>query len=403
MSTALLHTQTTVELFPLHIGKEEDGATEVGRTDTGVFISLPAEGVMLVRDLVAGVPLAEVSDRFAAAYGQTPELDDFLAALVECGFVRAIDGRPVLTSAPVDEAPRGWQLLGRMPTHWVAWLLSPPAVVMYILVWLAVPTVLAARPDLLPSADDAWLHTGVLANFAALTGLGWGLVFLHELAHLIAVRARGCTGHLRLSHRLHFLVAETDMSGVRSLPRRDRYAPYLAGMTWDATVLLGCLLLQLAGVDSVIPGAIAYLVMMTLLFELGFFMRTDIYYVIANALRLGNLMADTRHWLANQVARLRRHPAPYDLSAVPARELGIIRWYAVVVVLGVGVTLGQFVVLGLPLLARIVYGAAAQLTAGPTTGRFWDGTGLLLITVAHFGLLLVVIGRGRRRARQRVG
>jgi hypothetical protein len=190
------------------------------------------------------------------------------------------------------------------------------------------------------------------------------------------------------------------MSGVRSLPRRERYAPYLAGITWDATVLLGCLLVQLAGADSVIPGAIAYLVTMTLLFELAFFMRTDIYYVIANALRLGNLMADTRHWLANQVARRRRRPAPYDLSAVPARELRIVRWYAIVLVLGVGVTLGQFVVLGLPLLARFVYGAASQLSAGPATGRFWDGAGLLLITVTHFGLLLIVIGRGRRRARQ---
>jgi hypothetical protein len=41
--------------------------------------------------------------------------------------------------------------------------------------------------------------------------------------------------------------------------------------------------------------------------------------------------------------------------------------------------------------ARIGYSAAAQLNAGPATGQFWDGDGLLLITVAHFGLLLVVI------------
>ncbi|MEK8106250.1 hypothetical protein NKG94_15620 [Micromonospora sp. M12] len=52
------------------------------------------------------------------------------------------------------------------------------------------------------------------------------------------------------------------------------------------------------------------------------FMRTDIYYVLGNWLRLGDLMGDTRHWLANQVRRLIGRDPTHDLGGVPARNCG---------------------------------------------------------------------------------
>jgi hypothetical protein len=62
--------------------------------------------------------------------------------------------------------------------------------------------------------------------------------------------------------------------------------------------------------------------------------------------------------------------------------------YAAVLVPGVSVMLGEFVVLRLPLLVRFICGAASQLSAGLRTGRFWDGAGLLL-TGRHVALLLI--------------
>ena len=49
MTTMTLSDSSVVGLHPLHIGEERDGETEVGRPETGVFVSLPAEGVALVR------------------------------------------------------------------------------------------------------------------------------------------------------------------------------------------------------------------------------------------------------------------------------------------------------------------------------------------------------------------
>lgn len=394
-------SEQTVLLHPLHIGEIEDGAAEVGRPETGVFVSLPEQGIELIRGFLAGGTRAEVSQRFAERYGEPPDLDDFLAALADCGFIRdpaepadlPVSGE----GANVVPQMRGWALLAGLPTRRVAWLVSPPALIGWALIWLAVPAILLARPDLVPTGADARLGFGVALDALMLTALGWSLVFLHEVAHLVAVRARGCTGVLRLSNRLHVLVAETDMSAVRSIPRRQRYAPYLAGMTLTLAVFALALVARLAGADAAVFPVIAYLCLFTWLFELALFLRTDLYYVFATSLRLGNLMVDTRHWLANQAARLVGRPAPHDLSGVPPRELRIARWYSGLLLVGGGVFIGQFLLLGLPLLIGLVRDSVTRLAAGPSTGGFWDAIVLMTLTLAHFGTLGVVAVRNRIR------
>lgn len=403
MTALTLHDHSLVTLHHLHIGEEQDGEVEVGRPDTGVFIALPAEGVSLVRMLAARMELREVADRFEATYGADVDVVDFVRELCGCGFVHTVDDM-VLTEQPESGAatePQGWRLLGGLPQRRVAWLLSRPAYACYAMIWVGLLSLLVARPDLWPSARNAFLEIGVLGNLVLLTLVGWGLVFLHESAHLVAVRARGCSGTLDISHRLQFLVAQTDMSSVRVLPRHHRYAPYLAGMTWDATLLLLCLLLQAVGTPSPLPGLVAYVLAMALLFECAIFMRTDLYYVFTNLLRLGNLMHDTRRWVANLAARVLRQAEPHDLSDIPARELRVVRWFAPFAMVGVAVTVGQFALLGVPLLLRFVGEAASGLAGDPRSLSFWDSIGLLGVVVAQFGLLFIAIVRERRRRRSR--
>jgi hypothetical protein len=303
-------------------------------------------------------------------------------------------------AAEVD-GPRGWRLLAGLPARRVAWLLGRPAHVIYAVAWIALPALLLARPDLAPSASGAFLDIGALGNLVVLTALGWLLVFLHEVAHLVALRGRDCTGALDISHRLHIVVAQTDMTSARVLRRSERYAPYLAGMTWDATLLLVCLLLRGAGVPSGIPAALAYLLAGALLFQFAIFLRTDLYYVVTNLLRLGNLMHDTRRWVVNAMAGWVGAAPRHDLSDVPPRELRFIRWFAAIMVVGVGLTIGEFVLLGLPLLLMFVREAASGLDAGVDSAAFWDSVGLLGVVAAQFSLLFIGVLRERRRRRAR--
>jgi hypothetical protein len=383
-----------VELHPLHVGEElGDGAREVGRVDTGMYIGLPAEGVQVVRWLEEGRTAAEVRQLFSARWGQDLDLAGFLAGLAECGFVRAVGGRQL----DEPEAPAsGWRLLADLPQHRVAWLRAPAMRALYVAVWLAVPVLLLTNPRLIPAAGDAWIAPTVTLNAVLLRAVGWAAAAVHELAHLLALRAQGCSGSLSVSRRLYFLVAQTEMNSTRTLEHRRRYGPLLAGMTWDMTLLTCCLLLRLAGVDHPVVRFTAFLAAMMLLFQCAVFMRTDLYYALATWLRLGNLMQDTRRWLSNVAHRAVLRPEPHDLSDVPARDLRVARRYAVLYVGGVTLALVQLVVYGLPLLVDFVTAAAGGIAAGPLTGSFWDGVLFLTVTVLETGLLLYLFLRDRR-------
>lgn len=425
MEGITLSERSIVELYPLHIGEPDEEQQEVGRPETGVFIGLPPEGVAIIRWLQEGLSIGAVKERFAAQFGEEPDLADFVAGMADCGFVRSIDGTLVgqgaegtiepraeaaaateeelaasRTAEPArDAGPRGWRLFATVPQQRVAWLLSRPMKAVYLAIWLAVPAILLFRPDLFPSVEDVWVTQTVVVNTLLLTLTGWVLVFLHETAHLISVRALGCTGAVAISHRLHFLVANVDMSGIRSVPRAQRYGPYLAGMTWDMTVILASLVLQLLGVTHKLLPAITFVLAMALLFQCQFFMRTDLYYVFANRFRLGNLMEDTQRWLVNVGLRLIKRPPRHDLSAVPFRELRVVRWYALFYSVGVTVVVGQFVLIGLPLMIKFFGTAIRGVMGGVGSLAFWDGFVFLAFTLFNYGLLMYVSWRERRDRR----
>lgn len=417
-----LSDQSIVELYPLHLGEPDAEQQEVGRPETGVFIGLPPEGVAIIRWLQEGLSIGAVKERFTAQFGAEPDLADFITGITECGFVHRVDGNlvceqavsvvpdqaeaavaepaaptPRQTPEPAPAAgPRGWRLFAAVPQAWVAWLLSRPMKAIYLMIWLAVPTIWLFRPDLFPSVDDVWVTQTVVVNTLMLTLVGWTLTFLHETAHLISVRALGSTGAVALSHRLYYLVANVDMSGIRAVPRAQRYGPYLAGMTWDMAIILTCLMLQLLGVTHKLLPAITFILSMSLLFQCQFYMRTDLYYVFANRFKLGNLMEDTQRWLTNVGLRLIGRPPRHDLSTVPVRELRVVRWYAVFYSVGVTVAVGQFVLIGIPLMIKFFGTAIRGVMGGWGTLTFWDGFVFLAFTVFNYGLLMYVSRRERR-------
>ncbi|PFR59498.1 hypothetical protein COK29_29740, partial [Bacillus cereus] len=54
---------------------------------------------------------------------------------------------------------------------------------------------------------------------------------------LISARSLKIGSRIGLSHRLVFMVAETDMSNIVLIPPQKRFRAYLAGMAWDGALL----------------------------------------------------------------------------------------------------------------------------------------------------------------------
>jgi putative peptide zinc metalloprotease protein len=273
-------------------------------------------------------------------------------------------------------------------------------VLLALVAWIGVPLWLILDPSARPTASAAWLGDDVMLNFVVLSAMGWTLVVLHELSHVFAMRALGQDCTLTIGHRLYFVVLQSNVAGARALPRRMRYVPYLSGMTWDLLLVFICLLVHATVLPLPILGAVVYVLAMGLLFQFAFFMRTDTYYVLTNWLRLGNLMEDMRHWLANAGARLAGARPRHDLSAVPARELRLVRWYALFCGVSFIALTGTALVYYAPLLSKFLTRALDQLATGPGDAAFWDGAAFTAITVGYFGVLAWVTIRDLRRRRR---
>jgi hypothetical protein len=404
MIAATLHDASHVRLARLHVQRDPRGdAHEVGRADTGVFVEMPAVGLDLIGWLGEGLALGEVKRRFRARHGEDPDLPDFVATLAELGFVEAVDGDVV---EHAEQPPlRAWQPLQRIDGARLAWTRSRPAVACWWLVaavgWIGVPLWYALVPAAWPTPSSAWIggSVSVFLNFAVLGVVGWTLVVLHELSHVFAMRALGQDSTLTLGHRLYFVVIQSDVAGARALPRRTRYVPYLSGMTWDLAVLLTCLVLHATLLPYAVVGAVIYMTTMGLIFQCAFFMRTDMYYVLTNRLRLGNLMEEMRTWLADLARRAVGRPPRGDLSTVPPREMRWVRGYAFFCAVSfVALSFVAFE-LYLPMLSKFVLSAADGLTAGPGHAEFWDAAAFLTVTLGYFVVLIAVSIRDLRRRR----
>jgi putative peptide zinc metalloprotease protein len=386
-----------VALYDLSIQAEDSESAVVGRVATGTFISIPLEGSCAIRWLSCGMTIGEMQRRFKAKFGAELDLDDFLATLCDLGFVRAIGSQPV-NASETHAGPSGWQFFTHLQASRVRWLLSGPMKAFYWSMWVILPVLLLARRDAMPVPRDAVSLDSPMLNFVVLTLLGWVLLALHETAHVLAARALDCQTYLSLGHRLHFLVAQTDMTSVRTRPREDRYGPYLAGLTWDITLLLACVSLRSIGFDFQLLRSVAFLTLAAIVFQFAVFMRTDMYFVISNYLRVDNLMTDTRKWISNAARSAAGRPSSWhDLSNVPERARRLLPWYALFCVIGVAVALLEFMLLGLPVLTSLVGAAFRCLRAGPGSTSFWHGTAFLTTLSVNIGLLATVIWQNALR------
>ncbi len=313
-----------------------------GRVDTGVFLAIPAEAKEILDLLAQGMTIGQVSDFYQQKYGEIPDLEDFLALLETKGLISVAGEKPREATA----APKRQQMkyhFSNFPQPVARLLFGKVALLVYGLMILAAVAEIIINPSLMPSVSSLY--------FPSDRALTWGLVaaatylslFLHELGHLIAARVHGINSRLGIGHRLWFLVAETDLTGLWSIPRNQRYVPFLAGMIWDSVMcaaLIGMLAAQLHGTLVLSPlllrflRALFFTLVMRLAWQFFLYIRTDIYYVIANALKCRNLLGDTEVFLRNQTSRIFPAVRKVNQDAIPKYELTIIKVYSIIWIVG---------------------------------------------------------------------
>jgi hypothetical protein len=395
-----------VVLHPLTFVRDGDEVV-VGRPDIESYAVFPVDGAELLRRMADGSTIAEAAAWYERTYQEPVDVDDFLGTIRELGFAVDPAAEPTGPTGPTGPAgaagrPVRLQWLGRA-------LFSPVAAWCYAALVVAAAVALWRLPPLRPAPSHVFFTGSLVVVQLVLVFGEIPLVFLHESAHVLAGRRLGLTSRLGIGRRLYFIVFETTLTKLLSVPRRQRYLPLLAGVLTDLAVF--CVLVLIAAATRLPDGAmsfsgrlalaLAYLTVIRVAWQFLFFMETDAHHLLATAMRVTDLRGMTsgylRAWFWRRLRRPdRAGPDPY----LSDRDRAVLRWFGpLTLVASVVLTLFALVT-AVPVLVGYVVRVGAGLAASGTSGDFWNSMVALLLALAQLGVLAMVAVRDRRAARR---
>lgn len=383
--------------------RQEDGEDVViGLPIVNVYLALPVQALEILDSLAGGKTVGEAQAEFAKAHGEEPDVDDLLQALEKRGFVRPYQ------SAGAAQPLRQWEtnpVQGAVRYHFASIpqsvakrFFGPFPMTLYLSTIAAALFVAFTHPSLLPHRDSLVFHRYRTAQVIVLSGFVFFTLFLHELAHLLATKAQGVNSRMGISHRLWALVAETDMTGLWSIPKRQRYLPMLAGPLLDsfsAALLLLILFARSRHVFTLTPTAeqlcqaMIFTYLFRLLWQCCFFVRTDFYYVITNFFGCKSLMKDTNDFVKSCFLRAVGSPDRLDQSHIPLAERRVIHVYSVLWLLGRGLAFFSLFFITLPVLYQYLVSAFAVIQRGYVSDHFQY---IDSVAVGALNLIPLVIG-----------
>lgn len=374
---------------------DEGEEVTVGRADIDSYAVLPADGAALLRQLADGVPPARAAEWYAETYGETVDMTEFLETLAELEFLRTADTAP----AP-DPRPLRWVRTGRAFFSPVAWVVYGA-----LAVWCLVTMV--RSPELAPHYRNIFFSPYVTVIELVLFLGQIPLLLVHESFHALAGRRLGLRSRLSLGRRLYYIVFETTMDGLVTVPRRARYLPMLAGMVADAIAF--CVLTLLAdhtrtagGELSTVGGvcrALAFMTVLRFVWQFYFYLQTDIYHVICTTIGTIDLQTTARRTLRNRVNRLLgRHDRVLDESRWHPRDRAVARWYSWLLLVGYAVSIGTLVLAVAPTAYRFLSGVFARFGGtGTSAGELTDSVVFLALNLIQAVAIAALVIRDRRR------
>uniref|UniRef100_A0AAU2VE52 PqqD family protein n=1 Tax=Streptomyces sp. NBC_00003 TaxID=2903608 RepID=A0AAU2VE52_9ACTN len=380
----------TVRLHTLTMVAEDDGVM-VGRPDIGSYAVFPEEGAQVLRLLGAGAAVSDAAAWYERTCGERLDMDDFLGALEDLRFLRGE------TEPPPAQGPIRWQRLGAAAFSRPAWLL-------YVTLIAAAVAAMVRAPGLRPSYRNLFFtgHISLIPIVLFVTVIP--CILVHEGFHTLAGRRLGLPSTLGIGRRLYYLVAETRLDSLLSVERRRRYLPFLAGMLADTVLFSVLTLLSVELNGHGMPAwthkfclALAFTCVVRLIWQFMFYLETDLYYVLNNALRCTDVQGAARFRLRSGLRRLLRREPPLPDTQWSDRDRAMARWYAPVLVSGYGFSLGSLAWAAIPT-AWHFWSTAVDRFTDPLTpaSDVVDAAGFVAITSFEIGLLIFVTLRDRR-------
>ncbi|WP_102273682.1 hypothetical protein [Cytobacillus massiliigabonensis] len=281
----------------LVIFDEGEDEIYIGRTLINRFILVPKIAGYIINELRNGKTLSEVKTDLNSKDIEV-DLEDFILSLLSINFVKKV-GEHVIPSEE-QEKKNGITFEFVKQKH-VKWIFSIPAAIAYfIFVSIALFLLLSGKTgSIIPSYDEAFWHSSLLVVVLSLIVLDIVFNSFHELFHFFSTRAiSGGLGFMSLGRRLTHLVFQTKIENIWVIPRKKRYIIYLSGMLFD--IFLICIFTYIAFFQFETQGLLYHfsrfvilLLLIGLVFEFRFYMKTDLYYLISDYLKYPTLFEES--------------------------------------------------------------------------------------------------------------
>jgi putative peptide zinc metalloprotease protein len=183
-------------------------------------------------------------------------------------------------------------------------IFSVPVLLCSLAVVLYAVTSAVVDPRLRVNFDAFYIDTNRTPLLLLVLGLSCVQIILHESGHMLAAARHGIKSRYGIGTRLWTIVAESDLTGILTLPKAKRYFPMLAGLMVDivcgsiATIFIKILLQHGAsGFAIQVAQALVLETVISIIWQFNIFIKTDIYYVICNYLGHPDLDRDARIYL----------------------------------------------------------------------------------------------------------
>lgn len=380
----------------------------LARSDLGVYVAVPRPGAVLIEALRDGASLAVATRQASDAAGEEVDSADFLTGLGAAGLLP--DPRDDLDDAGPTTVPgthMAW--VEHIPRWAVKPLFGRVAWAFYVAAAVAVVTLFLVRPDLRPIFDDVWFLTDPIWSLIAMFVISVLITAGHECWHWLAGRALGVPARFRVSRRGIFVVFETDLSPLVTLPRRARYSPLFAGLAFDVVLLAAALLIRLGFREEILNdppqfdrflGAVVFRQVIVVIWQLaGVGFRSDSYVVLANALGCHNLFRATALTFRYRTSGLDAGQAG-ELAAMSPRDRSVASWFWLVYVAGGFFMFWAFIKYLAPFTYGMIEWVSPNITAfGLDTFVFWQSLALVALLLAQFAVVPLIAWRERRTAR----
>lgn len=396
-----MNNDSPLAFYPLSITYDEQQGIMVGRTNGESYAQFPEDAVALLQQLQKGMSLHQAAIWYEQQYNETVDIEDFLMTLQELQFIRDRND-----SSEDVQVPISLQWLGYAAFSPVAWIT-------YCMLFGLCFYVMVRFPFLIPSRQSLFFSPFLVLIELALLLFQIPAVLFHEFFHVLAGRRLGLATKITVGHRLGALTLETSLTSLWSVPRRSRYLPLLAGMLADTIVFSVCIItawltLNKDGKPSFISAfciAMAYSTIWRFLWQFSFYLRTDLYYVIATALGCIDLQNITRLHVRNLFFKLigLTHKLEDETQWHP-RDRQIVHWYTPIYLIGYGISIGILLLVGLPVTIQLFRTMLAHLTVVTSTNRgiFLDSVVFLVLNLIPWIVLSVaLIRRLKKWKRQR--